>query len=42
MALTENEIAEILIKLKKIAPNVYRHIMGVIAAIGKLAKYRHD
>jgi len=38
MALSENEIAEILVKLKKIAPNVYRHIMGIIAAIIKIVK----
>jgi len=38
MAKTEQEIAELLIKLKEIAPNVYRHIMGMIAAVGKMVK----
>lgn len=38
MAKTEQEIAAILIKLKEIAPNVYRHIMGMVAAVAKLVK----
>jgi len=38
MGKTEQEIAEILIKLKETAPNIYRHIMGVIAALSKMLK----
>ena len=38
MAKTEQEIAQILIKLKEIAPNIYRHIMGMIAAMAKMVK----
>ena len=38
MALTEKELAELLIKFKTLAPNVYRHIMGVIVAVAKIMK----
>jgi len=38
MAKTEQEIAEILIKLKDLAPNIYRHIMGMIVAVAKAVK----
>jgi len=38
MPKTEQEIAAILIKLKEMAPNVYRHIMGMIAAVQKIVK----
>jgi len=38
MAKTEQEIAEILIKLKDLAPNIYRHIMGFIAALEEKLK----
>lgn len=38
MALTENDIAEMLIKLKEKMPDIYRHIMGMIRAVVKMVK----
>jgi len=35
MALTEEEISKMLIKLREKMPDIYRHIIGMILAVSK-------
>jgi hypothetical protein len=38
MALTDEEIAKMLIKLRDKMPDVYRHIVGIILSVVKVFK----